>query len=47
MSSVVRSRDDEAHRPLHPCLGAEVEVGGRLVEQQDRGIDQQRAGPGR
>ena len=33
-----------AHRPLHPGLGAEVEVGRRLVEQQDRRIHQQGAG---
>ena len=44
ISSVVRSRDDHAHRPLHPGLGAEVEVGRRLVEQQDRRVDEQGAG---
>ena len=34
---------DQAHRPLHPGLGTEVEVGGGLVEQQDRRVDEQRA----
>ena len=43
MSNVVRPRGDQSHRPLDPRLGAEVEVGGGLVEQQDRRVDEQRA----
>ena len=33
----------ETHRPLDPGFGAEVEVRGGLVEQQDRRIDEPRA----
>ena len=44
MSSVVRPAADDAHGPLHPGLGGEVEVGGGLVEQQDRRVDE--LGPG-
>ena len=35
---------DQPHRLLHPGLGGEVEVGGRLVEQEDRRVDE--LGPG-
>ena len=34
----------DAHRPLHARLGGEVEVRGRLVEEQDRRVDEQRPG---
>ena len=44
MSSVVRPCGDQAHRPLHLGLGGEVEVGGGLVEEQDRRVDE--LGPG-
>ena len=43
-SSVVRPWPTDAHGPLHPGLGGQVEVGGGLVEQQDR--PGRRAGPG-
>ena len=43
MSERRAAAGDQTHRPLDPGLGAEVEVGGGLVEQQDRRVDEQRS----
>ena len=37
---------DMGHRLVDAGLGHQIEVGGRLVEQQDRGIDQLCPGEG-
>ena len=44
MTKVVRPRISVPQRLLHPRLGRRVERAGRLVEDQDRRILQQRAG---
>jgi len=42
MSTVGSTLRHDAHRPDDPRLAHEVEVRGRLVEEEDRGIDEVR-----
>ncbi len=44
MRIVVRPRGRDTHRGLHLGLGLQVEVRRGFVEQQDRGVDEVRAG---